>query len=800
MMSAAGRQRPLIFLVLVASVAVLAGTARARSLAELNRELNSISPRVSQATSDISAAGDVIDRLNQAEVQFSAIASSGRENRAQLLRTYNRLESMLESIYQTYRGQKEDCISRIENGGKCDYNRPEAMELRALYPLSWLRYQGAKSLFSDDPHRAQRLLIDAVDGFTQCTLVITDPHLLREDILGRAYAERELGNYNKNQYNNAIADFKQVMAHGRGSAQYKAAQHGLATTYAAMGDMQRAAQISSELATGATGRERIALEMMHLQGLFKAEAAAKTPAQKARYHREAVEFMKAREGSRKQWARLITAVKQYVPDPVAEFGHSSDPFELWLLANVLYNKKDSMTAAKYYLAAARTGRYPQGYKYAVDIYYRHGRMGDVERIINQLSSHPRGPEAQWATYMRYQLARMRWQRAGMKNPKLDEEWARAAQTYLRRYPGGGYASEVRFALAERLQTQRKYAEAAKLYEAVSGNSEYGFAARFNQAACQYVLMVQASRTDKKSAKAEVSRMRKEIIPLLEQTVRMTDEAGRRARSKAQKKYVHETSAHATYMLATLLEQEPHRNPAQIASLLDGFESKYPSMKAHYREVFQWRIQALNKLGRYAQIDKDVTSLVERSKGSDQNSNFIKILGLNFWQSAQAKKAKGDEKGFKQEARLTLTAYKYFEDGVEQGRMKAANLTGTLPILGQAYLALGQVDKAKSVFEQVVKADRSSPDANAGLARIAQSRKDYKDAVNYWVVVQNNAAESDNLWYDANYNLAQIYAKQGRTDAACDQLARGRAQHPNLGTPAIRAKWVALQHKICLDHN
>ena len=82
--------------------------------------------------------------------------------------------------------------------------------------------------------------------------------------------------------------------------------------------------------------------------------------------------------------------------------------------------------------------------------------------------------------------------------------------------------------------------------------------------------------------------------------------------------------------------------------------------------------------------------------------------------------------------------------VSEGKIPAKNLTGTLSILGQAYLAMDEVDKAQAIFSQVAAADAASPDANAGLARIAQEKKDYKDAIDLWSRVESVAAESDPL--------------------------------------------------------
>jgi len=110
--------------------------------------------------------------------------------------------------------------------------------------------------------------------------------------------------------------------------------------------------------------------------------------------------------------------------------------------------------------------------------------------------------------------------------------------------------------------------------------------------------------------------------------------------------------------------------------------------------------------------------------------------------------------------------------------------------------MDQTDRAEAVFNQVLRADAGSPDANAGLARIAQTRKDYKDALDLWGRVESVAAESDPLFYESKYNMAEIFADEGKVRSACGKLTETRTEHPNLGSPAMKAQWGELQHKLC----
>ena len=772
------------------------------SLSGLNSRLNALEPRVSEALENPSAASSLISELDTAEGEFEE-AANGRVSRGELMDTYVQLESMLNRIYQTYQHKKDACIAQIDAGGNCDYDQPEQLALRALYPLSWLHYRGAL-LYSGDPAMARRLLNQAIDGFTSSTLVIFSPELIRENLLGRALCERELGKYDHQEYNHAIADFKRILHDGPETRQYRPAQQGLAATYAAMGQAGQAAKLSGEAAAGATGQTRQGLEMMRLRELFEAEKATTDPAKRASIHREAVDYIKARQDDKNEWAIALSAVAQYVPDPVAEFGDSSDPFEKWLLASVLYFKRQPLPAAKYFTEAAETGRYPKAYKYAADLYYTLGRIDLVEKLVDQVAAQPNNPDAQWASYMRFKLPRLQWERSGKTNAALEKQWLAAAEDYLKAYPHGQYAFEPRFRIAERLQKQGRYAEAIKQYQQVSGNPSYDFTAVFNAAECNYLMVAEAEKKEEaggKNAKPSVAlaAMRADAIKGLRDAINREPMAERSA--PMQRRFFHDARGRAIYMLASLQEHEGTAvNNREISALLTGYETEYPGMSDHFNEVFEWRLKSQAALGQWDAIARDVAALVKRNQGNLAHSDFIKEIGVDFWRGALAAQTRGDQKAYLAQAQLTALDYGYFEDMVKAGKIPAKNLTGTLSILGQAYAALGQTDKAEAMFAEVVKADAASPDANAGLARIAQSRKDYKSALDLWSRVEATAAQSDNLWYQAKYNMAEILATEGNVAGACNKLAATRSEHPSLGSPQMKAQWLDLQNKLCLKQS
>jgi tetratricopeptide (TPR) repeat protein len=281
---------------------------------------------------------------------------------------------------------------------------------------------------------------------------------------------------------------------------------------------------------------------------------------------------------------------------------------------------------------------------------------------------------------------------------------------------------------------------------------------------------------------------------------------------AQRRALHDSRGRAIFMLVTLLERQQPIDYKQVASLLDGYEQQYPAMSAHFNEIYTWRLTALDQTGQYAALDQQAQILASRAlaathnrtdpggtqavEAMGKNNDYVKAIGLGLWQSAEAKRDRGDNNGYRENARAVTIVYSYFEQMVNGKQIPAKNLTGTLSILGQAYLAIDQVAQAELIFNQVVAADPASPDGNAGLARIAQARKNYKDAMDLWSRVESVAAESDSLFYEAKYNIAEIFIQEGNIPSACNKLVATRNEHPQLGSPAMKHQWDELQDRLC----
>src|SRR5208283_3117646 len=419
------------------TLAFIAGIAAAQSVAELESELSSLSGQMSAAESNDSTADQVIGRLDNAEGTFAKLTSSGKVDKGALIPLYRQLESMLDRMDTAFAKKKDDCIAQIDNGGQCDYDKPEQLSLRAAYPLAWLRFTAATTLFDDNAEQSKKLLNEAIDGFTASTLAMPDPNLIRENTLGRAYCERELGKFDHAEYDHAIADFKKIMDDGTGTQQYAAAREGLSTTYAKMGKAEEATKFLGP--TGGAGKAGSGQLMLQLQTLFSAERATSDPAKKAAYHKQIIDAMKTKENDKEGWAIDVAAGSKFPNNVVEEFGSSNDPFEKWLLAAVLLSRKDEANAAKYYAEAGASGKYPKAYKFAIDIYLREKRYDQVEAMLSKIASGG-GGDAQWAAYVKFSLAHSRWEHGGSKDTALEDQWVKDAQDYVQKDPNGEHAA------------------------------------------------------------------------------------------------------------------------------------------------------------------------------------------------------------------------------------------------------------------------------------------------------------------------------------------------------------------------
>src|SRR5205823_1332453 len=71
------------------------------------------------------------------------------------------------------------------------------------------------------------------------------------------------------------------------------------------------------------------------------------------------------------------------------------------------------------------------------------------------------------------------------------------------------------------------------------------------------------------------------------------------------------------MNAVFLSKEVDTKAAEIAALLQDFEKKYPEQKDAFAKVARMRLVALQKAGRFAEVEKEVQNILTRFQPDEQ---------------------------------------------------------------------------------------------------------------------------------------------------------------------------------------
>jgi len=205
---------------------------------QFDTQVHDLEPALPSAMSDPARAIALVPRLDEAQRTFAALAAVSPRTPPSI-ELYRRLDRAIRSIHERYRKIADDCDLHQGSGGMQHCSQAREVVMRSAYVLGWLDFQAASTIyFNNDPARAKLLLEEAVALFTRSADGTGEQDVRRDNLLGRAFAERERGRSDRREYDKAISDFKLIMKDGPEVNQYKAARQGCATTYYAMGEIE----------------------------------------------------------------------------------------------------------------------------------------------------------------------------------------------------------------------------------------------------------------------------------------------------------------------------------------------------------------------------------------------------------------------------------------------------------------------------------------------------------------------------------------------------------------------------------
>lgn len=686
------------------------------------------------------AAARAVDAraLERRAQAFYDLLAKGR--RSEAARTWRPLEhdvaAGLASLQADLDRMREDVIDR---DGDLEalydsprFREPEVASLVLAYHLAWIRYQGAQ--LTNDASRRKALLRQAVEGFSEFTIVDEVPEIYAESLYGRGLAFMDLGDYTK-----AIADLKAAAGLSRTAGKAKKA----------LAEAERLARGGKPVAAPPTREALLAT----LRGLLPKAAHGDAKAE-----REATELARGLAASGGTWpTKVIAAVTTTLGDGTPASVRSS--YGLHLLGQIAVDRKRCVEvpalaeAAKGLHDRDRARHLPALLYLEAGCALNAGEPAKAAALFEALlEEFPRSDVASDAAYYRF--------RALDTAPASGLAAVRAAgESYLERFGKERRANEVRFLLAERLRAGGDCEAAHRLYEQVTGGDD-AVRARLGALECE----VAGLGDDATPAR------RREVAAALRDFAAKTKAEGEATRSVAR----------AVLLAALVSASGPAPDRAAAADLLAGYEKRFPEQTEWHAIARRTRLECLILTGRVADAEIDVDALLAEpiddetaallarvatdlaGPHMDQPTPLARDLARRIWTALAAT-------GKNPEARLRVAALD---------------------------LAAGKAAEARRLYEAALAEQPDSAEARRGAARAAAAAGDTRAALAYWREILERSKPGGTAWYEARLEQIDLLVASGQRATACELLRQSRGRATTTGGDALDARLRARESEVC----
>lgn len=759
----------------------------AASIADLSAQARQAQGQVSgKVRGDVGAQQQVIQVVGPLVLDLLSAPDLARAvadpARKPLVRNiYDSLSGPLEEVYDrnfSYISRATKAV--MDQDGDLDalYETKEWKEAQlvgsqSLYFLNWLHYVGA-SLF--DGEKKKKLLEEATNGFSE--FVAGDKSSLRrESLLGRALCEREL-----KKYDAAMRDFELLLKDdGLPADMQRKARLGLIEAAAQAGEADKAISAADQFIAvmgGSVSPDQLArvravrayAMQARQQGGSKqklAEAMAK-PAEQTTTTTEAAppeepQFTQMEQVKgylqKKEPAQAVPLLKEVVAstDPLAT-PHKSKA--RYLLGVILFQEKNYRESADY-----------------------------LDAFISNDGASPKDKSE--ATYLRFKAAEGLYTRA--QNEETAKLYLDAANDFIRREPNHKSVYEAYYRLGEYHQhlaksqeNEKEYLAAIESYQKVNGDPE--FRSRADFAVLQSYFSLLEAVEAKKSVGIDEKTLRQRIASSLQTFWKNSDALEKGNPAYAKNRTFRENRGTAAFMQTVVLSKDTEANAAQIVTVLQNFEQKYPEKEKVFPTIARMRLVALQKTGRFPELEGAVDKVFADYNKPEQQQEILTGLDQVLQRDIKKLDPKKDQdrllaaKRIQARLRADQLERKVFpeDESPEQFKYK----------LAQLYLDVKEYDKAVPLYQDL-RPTAYSLAAIAGLAQIAAIKGDQKQALALWEEMLKETQAGDPLWFRGSYEVAYLNAKLGNTDLACRTVNSTKPMLIRLGDQGLKKKIQAL---------
>ncbi len=734
--------------------------------------------------------------LNFLSASDLAQAASSQTQKSQVRDLYDTLSTPLDDIYG-------GSISRLEGMSKAVMDRDGDLEAlydtkewkeaqlvasQSLYFLNWLHYVGS---FVSEGQSRKKLLEEAAKGFSEFAVGEQSSQLKRESLFGRALCEKEL-----KQFDWAVRDFELLL---KDPALPADLERKVRTAMAeARSRSARGERTDSERAESAADAQARAM-LQRAQSLFESRKKA-TGEARLKPLLEAVALLdevRKQGGSWKEKADAL-ANTEITEQEAAIIDEQKNPFPQWGQARDLLQKSEFAKAVPF-LREVLTSDDPKAALHHRDAQYYLGvglfQLRDYRESATQLTKFltADGVPPQFgaeAMYLRFKAAEALY--AKEPTPDSGKLYLDAIKDFIRRYPDHKSIFEAYFRLGEYNQKQENYLAAVESYQKVSGDP--AFRTRADFATLQsYFSLLDALDEKRNGSGISEKELRQRTAAGLHAFWKNSAELEKINPAVAKQVPLQDYRGKVSVMNAAFLSKDVDTKAADIIALLQDFEKKYPDEKDAFAKVARIRLVALEKAGRFADLEKEVDNIFTRFKPAEQKellAGLSKVLPIDI-----KKLEKKNDKENLLTAKRTLA--RLYANRLQQGEAFAEDESPAQfkYELAQLYLDVKDYDKATPIYQELQQSAYSLVSL-AGLAQIAAVKGDQHQAITYWEEMLKGTQAGDPLWFRGTFEVAQLNATLGNTDLACKTISGARAMLGRLGEQGLKRRIQDLGVQTC----
>lgn len=733
-------------------------------------------------------------------VGASDLSQAAQSQRATVRELYDLLNSPLEDIY-------DGAFSRInamqrsimDQDGDLDalyetreWKDTQTVASQSLYFLNWLRFIGS---FVADGQKRKELLQKASDGFSEFTVGKDWTPLKRESLFGRALCEKEL-----RQFDWAVRDLELLLEDaGLPSDMDRKVRSTLADAKAKRSSKGSAPDDEPVAAPPPPSPDDMAKAYVQkAQSLFD-QSQKETGAKREKTRLEARAYLEEVRKKWETWKDRADAVEkaELTAEEVAAIEEEKNPFLPW--KEVLEHLRQSdYVAAVPLLKEVLTSGDPRAAAYRRDARYYLGvgffqqkeyraAMTQLDEFFGSDGTPPRyGPDA---AYLRFKASEALYSKGATE--EVTKLYLNVTKDMLRRYPNHKSAFEAYFRLGEYEQSHGNYLVAADYYQKVTG--DVPFRVRADYATVQSYFSLVDALEEKKPIPISENDLWKRIAPSV-QSFWKSSAALDQNPAQAQQVPLREYRGRVTFLNTILLAKNMDANAGAIISLLQDFEKKYPEQEKAFESVARTRLIALQKTGRFAELEKNVEAIVARYQPAQQQE-LLKGLPQVLAADVKRREKQEDKESLLAAKRLLARLY---ADRLKRGEAFAPDESPDQfkYNLAQLYLDVKDHEKAAQLYLELRKGGAYSLASLAGLARIAEVKNELPQAAAYWEELLKGSQVGDPLWFHGTHGIAQIHAKQSNLDQACKTISAAFVMIKRVTDPGLKKKIQDLSVQTC----